>query len=205
MRADSNKTGFTLVEALVALAIFGIILAILSNFLLQGMRFQTFASEQQQQVEFARSSAQTMVKELREAEPGDDGSYILNRAEDQEIIFFSNIDADQATERVRYFLDGTTFKKGIIEPSGEPIIYDQATETVTTLVEYIRNGTTPIFLYYNGDYPGDMTHNPLPTPTRLTETKLLNVYLRINVNESQAPNQTEVITEVQIRNLKNNL
>ncbi len=205
MLTKTKKTGFTLVETLVALTIFSLALAALLTFFFQGLRFQTFATEQQQQVEYARRSAQTMVKELRDAAPGDDGSYILNRAEDQEIIFFSNIDGDAAIERVRYFLDGTIFKKGVVEPSGIPIVYDPATESITTIAEYVRNGATPIFVYYNGDYPGDMIHNPLPTPTRLTETKLLNFYLRINVNENQAPNETEVVTEVQIRNLKNNL
>ena len=66
-----NKKGFTLVEVMVSLAIFGLAFAILLTFLFQGMRFQTFASEQQVQVESARRSAQTMVKELRQAEPGD--------------------------------------------------------------------------------------------------------------------------------------
>jgi len=205
MRRRIQYTGFTLIEAVVALSIFGMTLAVLSAFLSQGMRFQKFTGEQQQQVEYARSSAQTMVKELRGAAPAEDGAYILDLAEDQEIIFYSNIDDDPETERVRYFLDGITFKKGVVEPSGEPAVYDPATETVTTLVEYVRNGATPTFVYYNGDYPGDMINNPLPTPTRLTETKLLSLYLKINVDESQVPSETEVITEVQIRNLKNNL
>jgi hypothetical protein len=146
-----------------------------------------------------------MVRELREARYGDDGSYILSDAQDQEIIFYSDIDTDNSTEKVRYYLNGTSLMKGVTESSGDPPSYGGAIEVTTLLSPYVRNGATPIFKYFNGDYPGDAVNNPLPTPSRLTDTKMVQVRLLVNVNVFLAPDSLEVISNVQIRNLKTNL
>lgn len=200
-----NIKGVSLIEAMVSLAIFSMALALLYIFYIQGSRIDRFSSEQYQAVESARRGLKTMVKELREASAGDDGSYILSSAEDQEIIFFSDVDADLSTERIRYFLDNTFLKKGTIEPTVDPITYPEAQEQISVIADNVRNNTVAIFTYYNGDYPGDDINNPLPTPTRLIETKLINIYLDINVNPDMAPENIEIQSDVQIRNLKNNL
>lgn len=205
MKKTRLRKGISLIETIVSLSIFSLALAILYTFFVQGFRFEAFATEQQLQIESARRSLRTMVKELREASAGDDGGYILQRADDFDIIFYSDIDSDLASERVRYFLDGTTFKKGVIEPVGDPPAYPEVNEQYSVLSEFVRNETQPIFTYYNGNYPGDLINNPLPTPTRLTATKLLHIYLKINVHPDRAPEDTEITSEVQIRNLKNNL
>ena len=146
-----------------------------------------------------------MVKEIREARPADNGAYPLELADDQEFIFYSDIDQNDKTERVRYFLDGTNFNKAVINPSEvEPITYD-GPETITTLSEYVRNATSSIFYYYNGDWPADTENNPLPSPARLIETKLMRVYLKINVFPERAPDDFELESSTQIRNLKTNL
>ncbi|MBU0707379.1 prepilin-type N-terminal cleavage/methylation domain-containing protein [Patescibacteria group bacterium] len=200
-----NQKGVTLLEAVVSLTIFSMLMAALYFFYTQGMKIQQFGSEQQLAVESARKGIKEIVKELREAAAGDDGSYIITKADDQEIIFFSDIDSDLYAERVRYFLEDHTLKKGVIEPDGEPIGYSDLSESITNISEYVQNNDEPIFTYYNGDYPGDTINNPLPTPTRLTETKLINVYLEINVFPERAPSNIEIDSDVQIRNLKNNL
>ncbi len=205
MDKHKNQKGVSLIEAMISLAVFSMALAMLYIFYVQGSEIDRYSSEQYQAVESARRGLKTMVKELREASAGDDGSYILASADDQEIVFFSDVDADLATERIRYFLEDNYLKKGTVEPTGDPIEYPEAQEQIIIVSEYVRNDTAPIFTYYNGDYPGDDINNPLPTPTRLIETKLINVYLKVNVNPETAPENIEIQSDVQIRNLKNNL
>jgi prepilin-type N-terminal cleavage/methylation domain-containing protein len=201
-----RQTGFTLIEGLLVVAIFGLIMASLSGFILTGYRAYSYNFEQTTAIREARRGIEIMVKEIREAKIGDDGSYPLIQAGDLSFTFYSDIDRDASAERVRYFLDGTTFKKGIVQPSGDPPQYDLPTETVTILSQYVRNtAPTPIFTYFNGDWPADTINNPLTTLTRLSETKLMHLRLKINVDINRPPSDFVLESDAQVRNLKTNL
>ncbi|MDP2934284.1 MAG: type II secretion system protein [bacterium] len=200
---DGN--GFSLIEGIFMIAIFALAMALLISFVIYVYRAYGYNFEQIAAINEARKGIETMVKEIREARYGEDGSYPLKEAGNLQLIFYSDIDKDASIERVRYFLDGINFKKGVVEPSGDPPQYILSGEVVDTLSAYVRNGATPIFIYYNGDWPIDVVNNPLPTLTRLTETKLMHVYLKINVDPNRPPDNFELESDVQIRNLKTNL
>jgi len=197
--------GFSLIETLVFVLVFSLASGAIVSFVYYVYRGLEYDFQQSQAIRNARQGVETMVREIREAQAGDDGSYILEKADDQEFIFYSDIDKDTQVERVRYFLEGSIFKKGIVEPIGAPPVYNPETETVSILSSYVRNGDLSVFTYYNGDWPGDEINNPLPTPTRLKETKLIHVYLKINIDPSRSPVDFELESDTQIRNLKNNL
>jgi len=197
---------FTLIETLLTIFIFSMSLMLLITFVINVYRAYGYNFEQAVAINEARKGIETMVKEIREARYAADGSYPLEEAGNSQFIFYSDIDKDENIERVRYFLDGTNFKKGVIDPSGDPPQYLPASEKVSILSVYVRNGvSTPVFTYYNGDWPLDTVHNPLPTLTRLTETKLMHVYLKINVDPNRPPDNFELESDTQIRNLKTNL
>jgi len=187
------------------IAIFALAMSLLISFVIYIYRAYGYNFEQIAAINEARKGIETMVKEIREARYGEDGSYPLKEAGNLQLIFYSDIDKDTNIERVRYFLDGINFKKGVVEPSGDPPQYILSGEVVDTLSAYVRNSATPIFTYYNGDWPIDIINNPLPTLTRLTETKLMHVYLKINVDPNRPPDNFELESDVQIRNLKTNL
>ncbi|PIS17546.1 MAG: hypothetical protein COT59_00095 [Candidatus Nealsonbacteria bacterium CG09_land_8_20_14_0_10_42_14] len=191
--------GFTLIETIVTIAIFALIMGVVSGFLVVGYRVQGYTFQQAVAIGEARKGVEIMVKEIREARPGDDGSYIIEKADNYEFIFYSDIDKDEATERVRYFIEGTNFKKGVIEPQGWPITYNPANENIVVLSQYVRN-LPPIFHYYNGQ-----GEELIDLPTRLKDTKLMKVYLVINIDPSRPPQNFELESAVQIRNLKTNL
>jgi len=206
MSTIHKKNAFTLLEVLVVLAIFSMVAIALGTFINQGFRVSLFGNQQNQAIDEAQNGISTMVKEIREAGYGDDGSAPFYMADDFELIFFSDIDKDTATERVRYFLDGSDFKKGTIEATGDPLEYLEENEVIIVLSEYVRNqAEDQIFTYYNGDYPGDTINNPLPTPADLTEIKLVHVFLQINVDPARAPMNYELESDAHVRNLKENL
>jgi len=195
-----------LAEVLVVIFAFSFAIATLGNFILTSYRAYNYNFQQIAAINEARRGIEIMVKEIREAKTGDDGSYPLVQAGDLQFIFYSDIDLDAVTERVRYFLDGSNLKKGVIKSSGDPPIYDLSGETISILSQYVRNAaSSPIFTYYNGDWPADTINNPLPTLTRLSETKLMHVYLKINVDPNRPPDNFELESDTQIRNLKTNL
>ncbi len=190
--------GFTLLEVIIAIFIFILAMAGIFEATFYLYRANSYVIQQSSAIGQARKGIETMVKEIREARNGDDGSYIIEEAQDFEFIFYSDINGDGKTERVRYFLDGTDLKKGVIEPEGWPVRYPQNKEVITTISSYVRN-QPPIFRYYDGN------GNELPAPSRLTDTKTMEVNLVINVDPNRTPQDFNLRSKVNIRNLKTNL
>ncbi len=318
---------FTLIETIIAIAVFALISAGITGFIVIGYRTFGFSWQQSVAIDEARKGIEAMVKEIREAKVGEDGSYAISLAEDKEFIFFSDINKDGQTERVRYFLgtigsgsqtkqcvvfsaggtcdvsfnnflsgslisaqvtvslegdlgmsneyadifsdgdnlsrlcqfgcfdcagawrgtaifdvtaqaidnniqfiaDGSSgvnthcdwqepnhtlkakfefswtetlatgerdFKKGIINPVGDPAEYPLDQEQVQTISSYVRNAP-PIFRYFDG-----AGQEIQILPARLRDTKIMEVYLIINVNPNQPPQDFELKSRVQLRNLK---
>ena len=203
---SKNMRGFTLLEVIV-----GIFLAAIMVLLIVGLqRFvgeaYRFSFEEMQAVEEVRSGVDLMLKEIREAKPAENGSYPLVKADDQELIFYADVDQDGAAERVRYFLAGEELKKGVVQPTDTiPVEYPLEEEEISVVASYIRNGADPIFYYYNQDWPLITDGNPLDTPSRLKDTKYMRVFLRVNVNPGRIPQDFELSSGTQLRNLKTNL
>jgi type II secretory pathway pseudopilin PulG len=315
---------FTLIETIVTIFIFTLAMGAVSGLIVMAYRTQSYSWQQSIAIDEARRGIETMVKEIRMAKEGEDGSYPIELAGDKECIFYSDIDKDGRVERVRYFLaqtnsgtltqecqtsqkggscsvlfsnfltpggvlksanvsvlvdgdfgsateyaeifaDGTKigeicksgckdclgswqgtqtfdvknfasdnsisfladatnyvdpscpfsmkakfifsfaedisalsheFKKGIIEPTGSPPAYPLDQEKITTLTSYVRN-TPPIFEYF--DQNGNKI---LDYPARLKETKVMKVYLVVNVDPNRPPQDFELESYVQLRNLK---
>jgi type II secretory pathway pseudopilin PulG len=103
-----NGLGFTLIETVVAIAIFTLTISIVSGLILMAYRTHSYNWQQSAAIEEARKGVDVMIKELREARSGEDGSYPIEVAGDKEIIFFSDINNDNKTERVRYFWGAVT-------------------------------------------------------------------------------------------------
>jgi len=200
-----SSIGFTLIEVLVVMAITGVLgLGVLSlQYVMSESQVSLFKNYTN--VEEANNNISTLVREIRNTQHGENGAYPLNKADNQELIFYSDYDYDGQAERVRYYLDNTQFSKGVIEPVGSPATYPVDQEKTKVLSENVRNDTTPIFYYYNGDWPTDTVNNPLNTPTRLSETKLMKVYLEINTQANQPERNYILESYVQLRSLKQNL
>ena len=194
-----------MVETLVAMGALTVILTSLYFFVSYFKKVQDYSLEQSLAITEARNGIETMVKEIREIQIANNGAYPIVTADDNTFIFYSDIDKDNSIERVRYFLDGTQFKKGTIEPRTNPVMYVDADEIVTTITSYVNNTTTPVFTYYNGNWPSDTANNPLTTPANPTMVKYITIQLVINVAPAKAPQDFHLISDVAIRNLKENL
>ena len=202
MDVRSTK-GLTVVEMIVGIAIASILLVALLRFLVAGYPLTKISYLQQQSTETARLQLERMAKQLREARYSDTGAYPLVEMLPQRVVFYADVDGDATTERIRYELQGTDLVRGVTEPSGVPLAYDPGSdEVVATVAASVRNGGTDVFTYYTGDYPADQT--PL-TPVDLTEVKYIQFYLEIDHDPAIEPPPIEVRSQVQLRNLKDNL
>jgi len=73
------------------------------------------------------------------------------------------------------------------------------------LAEQITATHSAVFNYYNGDWPGDTTNNPLPPTTRLLETRMVEIILPLTIRDANGYSSYTAQTTVHIRNLKDNL
>jgi prepilin-type N-terminal cleavage/methylation domain-containing protein len=200
-----KSNGFTLIEVLVSSALIVILAGAFISLQYIISQNQVVAFRNYMKVDEANSVLSIMVRELRNTRAGDNGAYPLELANDQEIIFYSDIDSDDATERIRYFLAGAILSKGTIDPIGTPATYPTASEKIKIIANNVRNLGTPIFYYYNGDWPNDTVNNPLPSPARLSETKLMRVYIKVNPVSGNSSQDFILESYINLRGIKTNL
>jgi len=190
----TKKSGFTLVEILIAIFIITLIGLAIVNFQIDVFNLNKISSANLNAQTDARKALKVMSAELRSMSPSDNGSYAIAVAATSSITFYVDIDSDNSKEQIRYFQDGTNLKKGITKPTGT--VYNIANETVANLVSDLANSSsTPIFYYYDTHYDG--TTDELSTPINIPAVRLI----KINIEISKSINVT---TQVSLRNLKDN-
>lgn len=202
---NTNLEGFTLVETSVTAVLLVVLGAgllglqyVLGN--VQIRAFQSFSN-----VEGASGATNQLVRELRTARSGDNGAFLLESATSNALTFYSDVNFDGATDKVTYSVSGKTVTKSVIAPTGYPVTYPPANARTTTVTTELQNGSSALFSYYNGNWPGDTVNNPLATPANLTNVKMVRVYMRINSKASDTRNDYVLDTSVSLRMVKNNL
>jgi hypothetical protein len=199
------KSGFTIIEVSVAgVLIVALGFGILSlNKVIQDS--QLFGITNFTNVDQANFSLTQMTRELRTMRSGQNGAYAFVSGNDNDISFYTDYDYDGVSELVRYYLQDGTFYKSVIEPVGFPATYPQASAVVKPLSENVENTGTPVFLYFNEDWPQDSTNNPLPTPVSIADVRLVRLSLTINSNDNVGTGGYTLNTNVSFRILKDNL
>lgn len=189
-------------EIVVAVLLSSILIVALLRFLTIGYPLSRITYLQTRSTETARVQLRRMAKAIRQARSSDTGAFAIEEASPQRLIFYTDVNGDNVTERMRYELSGTNLIRGVTVPTGNPLQYNVNTETSTTITSSVRNGANPIFVYYDGDFP----ENPDPLdPVDVTDVKYIEFILDIDVDTNNDPPPITVRSQVQVRNLKSNL
>lgn len=202
-KACLRSQGFTIIEVTVGMTITIIILGVLYALQYITASSQNLILDQSIKVELANSSMASLIREIRTARDGDNGAYAIENATNQSMTFYSDIDFDGQTEKVRYFINGTQLQKGVIEPTGYPVTYPAGSEEVEVVSDNVRNGTLPLFYYFSGNFPTVGT--PLPVPADPDSIKLVRVHVRLNSKPNDPQGDYVLESNTAIRTLKNNL
>lgn len=195
--------GMTLIEMLVSMTILVVAIAGFTLLFSRSWQMNKYTIELGQSSLAVSQGMNTMVSYIRKVRQGDDGSYPIISAANNELILFSDYDKDGTTEKLHFYLQDGQIKMGVTHPTGGiPKTYPSGDQQTVILASRIVNdGNTPIFYYYNKDYPGDSEHNPVSTPADVSSVRLIKIYLQINIDPNRAPDNVETQSFVELRNL----
>lgn len=189
---------------IVVIAIFGIIAVAITSFQRDVIMNNKYSSDSLTSAQDARNIVRVMIKDLKTASPANDGSFAIVQAATNTLTFYSDTDGDGLKEKIRYFIATTTLKKGSIKPSGTPYTYNPANEIMSYLAYNVKNSTSsPLFEYYDGSYTG--TSTPLTQPVTVTNIHLVKINLMIDADPNRSPAIRTYTSQVNLRNLKDNL
>lgn len=195
----------TLVEVMVAIAIMLIAMEGFTLLFLKSWDTNKFILEEGMASAAASRATGKIVSQLRSVRQADNGDYPIESADDFDFKAYLDIDKDGVTERVHYFLDQATdeLKVGVTDPvAGTPVSYPAADDTVSILANYVVNeSTNPVFYYFNQNYPGDTVNNPIATPAAIDQIRLVQVHLFVNINPVHAPDNINIESFADLRNL----
>jgi len=203
MTNHKTKTGFTLVEILVSISIFVMVGLAIANYGRDIFSLNTSLQNSLTAQMDGRQVVKKLVAELRGASPSSLGAYPIETAGTSTLIFYSNVDSDAYKERIRYYVSGTTLRRGVIKPSGNPLTYPSGSETFSTIVRNVKVSTsTPIFEYFDGNYAGTTT--PLVQPVTISSIRLIRTTVVIEADANKSPNPITITSQAMLRNLKDN-
>lgn len=201
--SSKDTRGITMLEVIVVMAILGIVSIGASTLIIQAIRSNDVIWEQLTTQSEGRRVLHNIINDVRKAEESSVGSFPLVTVGENELTVYSNIDSDSLRERVRYWLDGTTIKRGIIKPSGNPLSYIQA-EDVDEIAHNVKNieQEIPLFTYFGEDYTG--TQTALEQPVTMTDVRMIQIQLELEKNADKTPVPLHLETIFHVRNLKTN-
>lgn len=200
----STKSGFSTVEMIIAMLIFIIIGSAIVVFQIDIFTLNKVSNDSLIIQEDARRTLKVMSAEIRTIMPSNTGSYAIEQTGTSSLSFYTNIDDDSLIEKVRYFREGNSLKKGTIKPSGDPLTYKTNDEKIINLIsDLVNNQDEDIFSFYDKNYDG--YSEPLTQPVDPFLVRLIKINIFINKEPLKNPNSLNLITQVSIRNLKDNL
>lgn len=195
------KKGFTILEMLVAVGLITFVFVVFANLQDIFTKGNLSTWKNYADVNAASSSIRFLVKEVRNAQYSQSGSYPFVTLSDNELIFFSDYDFDGVVEKIRYTLLGNTLTKGTTEPSGFPAVYNSLDEKTSVITEDIDNAGKPMFTYYDETYPQIIS--ALEPQDRLARTKIVKFFVAIRADEEK--NDYTLESSANIRILKTNI
>ncbi|MFZ2192755.1 MAG: prepilin-type N-terminal cleavage/methylation domain-containing protein [Candidatus Moraniibacteriota bacterium] len=202
-RERISRKGLTLVETLVAIAIFAIGMEGFTLLFMNTWKNNAYTLEMGQSSMAVSRGVNMIGGYLRSARQSDSGSYPIESADDNDFVVYSDYNRDGITERLHIYKDGQNILMGVTEPTMTmPKTYPGGDEETIVIANRIVNTESePIFYYYDGNYAGAPSQLPLTTPANITNIRLIKINLKINIDPNRAPDNIEMQSFVEMRNL----
>ena len=207
----NNYLGMTIVEMMIAIAIFTIGITGFTQLFVNSWKNNHFVFEMGQTSATVSQGLSTIGDYIKRVRQGDNGAYPIILARDNELTVYCDYNKDGTTERLHFYKEAYTYNgnsfyrimMGIRIPSTTlPKTYASGDASVVTVINNIMNDTsTPIFYYFDRNYAGASGQLALSTPANITDVRLVKVYLKINIDPNRAPDNIEMQSFNEMRNL----
>jgi len=201
-RTSKTASGMTLIEVVVTLAIFVTVMIAVTAFEANVFSYSSSISSSYTTVQAAETILKTIAKEVRMTSPGSDGSYAIQTAATNTLMFYADTNGTGIKTRIKYYLSGTRLYRAALIPTGSPLAYT-GIESTTTIMSDVRNATsTPLFEYFDGSYDGN--NQALAQPVSNSSVRLIKVNVTLDTDPNRSPTPRTYTTQVTLRNLKDN-
>ncbi|MBL8158215.1 hypothetical protein JNK62_01610 [bacterium] len=191
------ERGMTLVETVVWVSVTLAAMLAIVNSVQYFYRTNNYTVEQSAAVSSAQRGIESMVKTMREAAYASDGAYPIISISTSSVAFYADVDSDPFIEKLRFFVDGNSLKRGIIDPVGDPPVYSSP-EVVSTVSDSVRNIDQGIatFRYY------DVNGNLMTNLNDIAALRFIESTVVVNINPFRMPNQFTLRSTAALRNLR---
>ncbi len=192
---NGRQSGFTLIEVILSMAVFGMILILLGRVTAAGLTKYQYLQYQANGAADLGTLLDRAARVLRGA------TQVVDAQTNSVTVYAYFSPQDAVVKKVRYFTTGNTLKAGVTPPSGSApnYTYNPANEVITTLTNNLTTSPNPIFTYY------DATGAQLANGFSLAQVKQIGIYLSINPSPRYLPKSLQTGTRVTLRNVKTNL
>lgn len=190
--------GLTLLETLITMGMFLLIMTALVGSVRFFYETNRASIEQAYHIDEARRGIEFLVRDLREAGAGADGSYVVANIGSTTMTFYSDSDNDSSSERVQYTLDGSRLMRHILTATGTPPVYSGSGATSTVSI-YVRNDAqgVPIFRYYDASGEEVLSYSAINTVRTVVITVIIDQHPLTD------PEALTLRSSATIRNLRN--
>lgn len=188
----------TIIEVLVWIMVFVFaILAIVAS-IQYFYKTNTYAVEQSSAVASAERGVKNMVRAVRETTYSVNGAYPIASMSDHTLTLYADIDGDGRAERVRYFIEGTALKRGVVVASTDMQNPYVGTEEISVLSDNVRNIEQDVdtFEYY------DTNNSRITNFNAVIDVRFVSINVVVNVDPNKLPNQLTLRSSAALRNLK---
>jgi prepilin-type N-terminal cleavage/methylation domain-containing protein len=197
-----RRAGFSLFEIIIVVAIFATMISAVAKLKNTTELMQEIVGQKMTSGQDIEQVLQIMSSEIRAAGPSALGAYPIESASTSSFVFFSDVDRDGVFERIRYFLETSTIRQGIIKPTGTPAGYPPGEEIFSLVTDnVIISSTTPLFAYFDSAYTGTQTSS-LPLPIEVTKIRTVKINIYRDTKPGTAPAPSLFTAEVTLRNLR---
>lgn len=194
----------TIIEMLMSITIIVLGMEGFSLLFMRTWRSNSFALEMGQASMAVSQGLGQMVNHIRGTRQADSGAYPIKSADDNDLVLYSDYDKDGVTERLHFYKSGQSILMGATDPTSTmPRTYPSGDQQTITVANSIVNGVDePVFYYFDKEFAGDEAGNPpLGTPADIEDVRIIKIFLKINIDPNRAPDNVEMQSFVEMRNL----
>jgi type II secretory pathway pseudopilin PulG len=200
----NKKKGISLVDTLIAITIFSFLMISVGIMVVHFMRTQTDTLQQIRSASEARIAIKRLSRSLTNMSNGADGSFPVVSANDDELVYYSDLDGDLVTERIRYYVADQIIREEILFFDSTSQTYTQTGKQDKYIIgSVINTAAEPLFLYYQKGYDGLNTPETyqLTEPINIAQINSVEINLMVNVDPANNPDTFNIKEHINLRNL----